>query len=335
VTRPLVSVLVPVRDESAFLADALASLSAQTMPDFQAIVVDDGSSDESLELARAHARGDRRFTVVGAGRVGLVPALERARALARAPYVARMDGDDVALPERLEVQVAALEAEGLDACGGGVRYFAEDRVSDGSRDYERWINTLVTVEAAVRDVFVECVIPNPTLLVRSDVLEALGGWRDCGWPEDYDLLLRLWAQGSRFRNVDRLLLRWRQHPRRISRVDPAYSLGAFLRCKVHHLRATLLREFEGVVVWGAGRVGKAFARELVRQGGVVRAFVDVDPRKVGQTVHGVRVVAVDDAPRFARAFAVGAVAREEARTRIRQMVAAQGRRDGVNFVAVA
>ena len=90
-----------------------------------------------------------------------------------------------------------------------------------------------------------------------------------------------------------------------------------------------------VVVWGAGPVGKSFARELRRQGSEVVAFVEVDPRKIGREIYGTPVVSVDDAARFADAFAVGAVSGEEARTRIREMVAVQGRREGVDFVAVA
>jgi threonine dehydrogenase-like Zn-dependent dehydrogenase len=90
--------------------------------------------------------------------------------------------------------------------------------------------------------------------------------------------------------------------------------------------------FERVVVWGAGPVGKAFAREL---GELVVAFVDVDPRKIGKTIYGARVVVPDDAPQFSDAFAIGAVAGEEARAEIRATVATQGRSDGVDLVAVA
>ena len=327
---PLVSVLLPVRDEAPYLAEALDSLSAQTLGDFEAIVVDDGSTDGSAELAERHAARDSRFRVIRQPRRGLVAALERARSEARAPVLARMDGDDVALPERLGLQLAALEDEALDACGGGIEYFPNPK--EGARRYAAWINGLVTPEAAARDVFVECPLPHPTLVARREAVAEAGGYRDLGWPEDYDLVLRLWRRGGRFRNVDRVVLRWRDHPARLSRTEPRYAQQAFVRCKVHHLRETLLRDRDGVVVWGAGPVGKSFAREL---GDDLVAFVEVDPRKLGKRIYGVPVVSVDEAPRFAAAFALGAVAGEEARGRVRALVAAQGRREGRDFVAAA
>jgi GT2 family glycosyltransferase len=332
---PRVSVLVPVRDEAAYLAEALASLSAQTFSDFEALVVDDGSTDGSAEIAEAHAREDNRVRVLRQETNGIVAALERGRAEAQGSLIARMDGDDIALPRRLEAQVEALADPGLAACGGRVSYFPEEAVRDGARRYETWLNGLVTAEAAARDVFVECPLPHPALTIRAHVLAAVGGYRDPGWPEDYDLVLRLWAAGHRFRNVETQVLRWREHGGRRSRSEPAYALEAFVRCKVHHLRATLLREFPGVVVWGAGRVGKSFARELQTQESRAAAFVDVDPRKIGHEVHGAPVVAVEEAAKYRAAFAIGAVAGAVARAEIREAVAAEGRRDGIDFVAVA
>lgn len=279
------------------------------------MVVDDGSA----EPVRAPGA-----CVVRQPALGVAAALRRACAEARGRYLARMDADDLALPERLAVQVGVLEAEGLDAVGGRVE-------AEGRRRYEAWVNSLVTVEAARRDVFVECPLPHPTLLVRREALEAAGGYREVAWPEDYDLVLRLWARGARFRNVEQVVLRWRDSPERLSRRDARYAVEAFVRCKAHHLRAALLGGRD-VVVWGAGPVGKAFARELRER---LVAFVEVDPDKIGRTVYGVPVVPVEQAPRFADAFALGAVAGEEARARIRAMVAEQGREEGVDFVAVA
>jgi hypothetical protein len=247
-----------------------------------------------------------------------------------------MDADDVALPERLAVQVEALDADPfLVACGGRVELFPREAVRDGMRRYETWVNGLVTAELAARDAFVECPVPHPTLVARTEAIAAVGGYRDPGWPEDYDLLLRLHARGLAFRNVPEVVLRWREHPARLSRRDGAYAQEAFVRCKVHHLRTTLLRGRPGAVVWGAGPVGKAFARELLAQGERVLAFVEVDPRKLGKRIHGAPVVPVDEAPRFREGLSLGAVAGTAGREQIRRMVASQGAREGTDFVAVA
>jgi hypothetical protein len=259
----------------------------------------------------------------------MIAASERARAEARAPLVARMDADDLALPDRLELQVAAIEEEGLAAVGGRIEYFPD--TTDGMRAYADWLNSLVTVDAALRDVFVECPLPGPGLTGRRELLS----YRSCGWPEDYDIVLRIWAAGGRFRNVDRLVHRWRDHPERLSRTKAMYSLDAFRRCKVHYLRQTLLAGGRAAVVWGAGPTGKAFARELQRAGTRVAAFVEVDPRKLGKTIHGAPVVPVERAADFPGALALGAVAGPEGRARVRELAAGLGLAEGRDFVAVA
>jgi glycosyltransferase involved in cell wall biosynthesis len=333
---PLVSVLLPVRDGAPHLAASLESLAAQTFSDFEVVVVDDGSSDGSAALTDGFSRHDRRFTILRQPPRGLVAALEQARAAARGRLLARMDADDIALPGRLEAQIEALRADpSLAACGGRVELFPRSALRDGMRRYERWLNGLVTPEQAASDVFVECPIAHPTLLVRREAVEAVGGYNDRGWPEDYDLVLRLWARGFRFRNVEQIVLRWRYGPERLSRRSAVYGQEAFMRCKIHHLLATLLRDGAGALVWGAGPVGKSVARELLRCGGHVRGFVEVDARKIGRSIHGVPVVSVEAAAHLPGGVVLGAVAGEEARAQIRESVAAQGRREGIDFVAVA
>ena len=322
----LVSVLVPVRDAEAYLDEALQSLAQQTHEDVEVIVVDDGSRDASGDIARDRALRDRRFRVFRQERGGFVAASQRACAEARGRYIAAMGADDVAQPRRLEVQLAVLEEEGLDACGGGVAYFPDP--TDGLRRYEHWLNSLTTVEAARRDLFVECPIGHPTLFARAEAV----AYRHVDWPEDYDLVLRLWASGGRFRNVDEPVLDWRDHPARLARTDPRYSLEAFARCKAHYLRRHVLRG-RPAVVWGAGPVGKLHARMLTDAGVDVTAFVEVDERKIGKSIYGIPVVAHKDGPRGG--VVLGAVAGEAARARLRELAREQGLREGRDFVAVA
>ncbi len=238
---PIVSVLLPVRDGEAHLPEAIASIAGQTLDDFEVIAVDDGSRDATPEILRRWASEDGRVRVIHHPPQGIADALETARHAARGRYLARMDADDIAMPDRLARQLAAIEAEpSLVAVGSRIRYFPRGSLKSGARRYERWINALSTPDEIDRDLFVECPLPHPTFFLRASAVEAAGGYHDAGWPEDYDLLLRLWEAGGRFANVPEVLLRWREHPGRLSRTAAAYSPDAFRRCKARYLIHTLL-----------------------------------------------------------------------------------------------
>jgi hypothetical protein len=160
-------------------------------------------------------------------------------------------------------------------------------------------------------------------------------YRDRAWPEDYDLVLRIWEAGGRFRNVDALVHRWRDHPGRLTRTHDAFTLAAFRRCRVHFLRRTLLAGGRSAGVWGAGPTGKAFARELVAAGTPLAAFVEIDPRKVGKRIHDAPVVPVESAGDFPGSLALGAVSGSEGRARLRALAAERGFVEGRDFVAIA
>lgn len=330
------SILMPCRDAADTLAEAVESLDSQRFRDFQVVAVDDGSTDATPDLLASWASRDSRVRVLRQEPLGIVAALQAAAAEARTELLGRMDADDIAHPDRFERQVALLDARSeLAACGTGVRYFPRDLVRDGARRYERWLNGLVESEELERDLFVECPIAHPTLVLRASAFRRVGGYRDPGWPEDYDLLLRLWAGGHRLANVPEVLLRWREDGRRASRTDPRYSPDAFRRCKVQWLRRTLLTGQRAAVVWGAGPVGKRLARELLRQGTPVRAFVDIDPRKIGQEVHGAPVIDASDVEAHRGALVLGAVGSPGGRAAIRGELSARGWVELSDYVMVA
>src|SRR5262249_35978845 len=148
---------------------ALASVRRQTLPDWECVVVDDGSRDATPALARNVAAADPRVTVVSTPPRGLVAALATGLARCCAPVVARMDADDVMHRQRLALQVGALErAPGLAAVGAHVRFFPRAGMSDGLRAYERWLHSVDSPARVRADAFVECPVAHPTLLVRRD-----------------------------------------------------------------------------------------------------------------------------------------------------------------------
>ncbi len=325
---------MPCRDAESTLGDALASLKAQTLGDFEIIAVDDGSTDQTPAILTEWAERDSRIRVLHEAPHGIVSALNAAIARAGGGLLARMDADDVAHPARLARQVELLAAyPTLAGCGTRIRYFPRRRVRAGARRYETWVNSIVSPDEIQRDLFVECPIPHPTLMLRREILDEIGAYDDRGWPEDYDLVLRLWQGGFRLGKVADVLLKWRESEHRLSRVDPRYSPDAFRRCKVHYLE----RHIRGrpVLICGAGPVGKAFALALKGTGYDIAAFVDLDPRKLGQVVHGAEVVPPTAVSKHRGSYAIAAVASDSARAEIRAYLGAAGFREPADFCAVA
>jgi glycosyltransferase involved in cell wall biosynthesis len=282
---PAVSVLLPVRNAQATLDGALRSLWNQTWTDFEVVAVDDGSTDASGAVLRRHARGERRLRVLAGNARGLVPALEQARAATAAPLLARMDADDLCHPDRLSRQVRYLDAHpGVGVVGSRIRIFPRDHLGPGWRRYEVWLNRLLTPMDHARELFVESPLAHPSVMMRADAVAGVGGYRDRGWAEDYDLWHRLLRAGWDLAKVDAALLAWRNTPARLSRTHPSYHLTAFLRARAHYLARHPAFDAGRTAVWGAGKTGRRLARYLIDEGLHVVRFYDVDPAKIGRRV---------------------------------------------------
>ncbi|BCR05523.1 glycosyl transferase [Desulfuromonas versatilis] len=288
---PRISVLLPVRDEERLLPAALASLQRQSLKDWELVAVDDGSRDSTPRILQRAARLDPRIRVLRRPAEGLVPALNAGLAACGSALVARMDGDDISHPQRLQKQVELLEERPeIDLVACGVRHFPRPLLPPGMRAYEAWQNSLREEAEIRRDLFVESPFAHPAVAFRRDRVLALGGYRQMGWAEDYDLWLRLAADGARFAKNPETLLFWRDRPQRLTRISPHCSAEAFRACKLHHLRRGFLRGASEVTLWGAGSEGKAWRRTLATAGIAVRRWIDIAPGRIGQRIHGAPVV---------------------------------------------
>jgi glycosyltransferase involved in cell wall biosynthesis len=208
-----VSVVLPVRDGERFLRDALESILRQTYSDLELVVVDDGSTDGTADVLAGFR--DERLRVVRQEAAGLVVALQRGVAEARAPLVARMDADDVSEPERLERQVELLERRPRVAMAATwVAVIDED-----GRELRREV-----LPDAHEDLARRLLLRNPfqhgSVLMRREALEEVGGYRaDYGANEDYDLWRRL-ALAWELACVPESLYRYRVHAGAVTQTDP-------------------------------------------------------------------------------------------------------------------
>lgn len=334
-TGPRVSVLLPVRNAESTLEACLGSILRQSEPDWECVVVDDGSDDRSLALARHFAARDGRFRVDAASHEGLVASLNRGLSLCRAPIVVRMDADDWMRRDRLALQCAVLDGRpDLDAVGAHPRVFPRRGLPDGRRRYESWLHSLRDAADVHRDRFIECPVAHPTLAIRTGTLRALA-YRDRGWPEDWDLLLRLLRRGPRVGMIARRLLGWRDLPGRLSRTDARYAQDRFTACRAWHLHRDFLAAAPRYLLWGHGRTGRSLRKALEALGHRAAAIVEVHPRRIGETIRGAPVVAPEALRDQPELPLVVSVAGAGPRARIRAALAAMGLREGERFVCAA
>ena len=333
--EPLVSILLPAYNVETTLSACLRSIQRQGWPRWECVLVDDGSTDGTGRIVERFSRRDDRFRVLTTPHRGLVAALNTGIEACRGELIARMDADDVMHRRRLETQVTALLARpDWAAVGCHVRLFPRGQLGPGYRRYEAWINGIDSAEAVRREAFVECPVAHPTLVLRRPRLVALG-YRDRGWPEDYDLVLQLVTGGDRIGVVPRRLLGWRYHPDRLSLTAPDYAIDRFTACKAHFLADSFLAAEPQYILWGYGGTGRALRRALEESGKRPSHIVELHTGRLGNRIHGAPVVPLSELPRLPRRPVVVSVAGAGPRGEIRRALAAMGFSETRDYICAA
>ncbi|WNZ25178.1 glycosyltransferase [Leptolyngbya sp. NK1-12] len=209
---PLVSVLLPVYNAERYLGPAIESILTQTFTDFELLITDDGSSDRSLEILQSYAAQDTRIRLLSRENKGLIYTLNEMLEQANGEFLARMDADDIATPDRLALQVQFLRQHPEVVCVGG----AFDLIDPQGRTVQ-WIPMPEHNDEIQQMLLIgRTIINHPCALMRRSALQQIGGYDpDMKTVEDLDMLLRLGEIGQ-LANLPDVVLKYRFHPNSVS-----------------------------------------------------------------------------------------------------------------------
>lgn len=220
----LISVVLPAYNAGAFIDAAIASILGQTYPHFELIVLNDGSTDDTLARIEAFAARDSRIRVISRENRGLIATLNEGIDLARGDLIARMDADDIAYPERFRRQVEAFAADpGLCLCGTAVDTLLKNRIYPGDMPSQ-----LISRSAGVMSLFYTILL-HPTLMIdRKLAGDDLHYEPSYPHAEDFDLIRRL-ARRHNVICLDEPLLAYRQHAGSVTRTHQHVMWHTHLR----------------------------------------------------------------------------------------------------------
>lgn len=331
---PTVSVLLPVHNAAATLAAALDSIVAQSFTDWELLLINNASTDESPAIAQRWAECDPRIKLLHEPRIGIAHALNTGLAKAKGKYIARMDADDVSHPERLAKQVAHLDTHPeIGVLGTRTAFASTMPESRGMQAFVLWQNELITPHRHYVKRFVDVPLAHPTVLFRHELVEQYGGYDTGPQPEDHELWLRWMDAGVRFAKLPEELLTWNDHAGRLSRTHANYSVDAFFSTKAKWLAQWLKRSLNGrpVIIAGTSNLCRDRAAMLEAEGITIGAFTDVKTREVP----GYAFIPHEQLPPAGETFIVSFISQRGTGDRIAEFLSSQGLVEGVDFVLAA
>lgn len=280
---PDISIILPFYNAAQTLERALISIANQSFDDFECLLINNNSTDKSIEIASRFCDGDHRFLLAHEPKQGVVHAHNLGMKTAGGKYIARMDADDWSFPDRLMKQFTFLEHNHeYDVVAGRAEYVAHKAETEGFERYVNWSNGIIDYKDILLTQFIESPIINPTAMWRKEVSTHHGSYADGDFPEDYELWLRWLERGVKIHKLPDTLIRWYDSENRLTRVDDKYSDSAFFNIKTRYLANWLLNHntfHPNVVVWGASKISRNRAKLLEKHGVSITAYIDLSHKR--------------------------------------------------------
>lgn len=274
-----VSILLPYYNATATLDRAIGSIVNQTFTDWNLLLIDNGSTDDSAFLAEKWCKSDSRVKLTSCLDRSIAYALNHGLSLADSPLIARMDADDWSHPRRLEKQVAFLDQHpevGVVSCQATFETTANQAV--GYANFVKWQNGLITPNDHFINRYKESPVAHPTVMFRRAVVEQHGVYSTDPIPEDYELWLRWMESGVQFLKIPEQLVTWHDDVTRLSRTHSNYSEEAFFKVKGQYLARWMEQHLDSkkiVVACGTSKECRQRAHWLMEYGVRIDCLTDV------------------------------------------------------------
>ncbi len=309
---------MPVKNTALFLEQCLSSILYQTYQNWELLAVDDGSEDDSLNILKAYAKKDKRVKVFSNTGKGIIDALRLAYGNSTGGFITRMDSDDIMTEDKLEVLSSNLIKKGQGTIALGlVEYFSENELGEGFKKYESWLNQLTIKGNNFSGIYKECVIPSPCWMVYREDFEKCDALRPNRYPEDYDLTFRFYINGLKPIACAKVLHHWRDYATRTSRTDDNYADNTFIAIKADYFISQEYDKEKNLVVWGAGRKGKALAQIFIKHN-IDFYWICDNPKKIGKHIYDKEMLAFSELEKIENAQSIVTVASPKAQEEIKK-----------------
>jgi glycosyltransferase involved in cell wall biosynthesis len=226
--RPKITVLMPVYNGETYLREAIESILAQSFRDFEFLIINDGSTDQSVSIIKSYY--DPRIRQIDNDQnMGLVNTLNKGLLIAQGEYIARMDCDDISMPDRLKKQVEYMERHpNVGVCGTWIEWYGEEYVFEYPTD-----------DRGIKEAMLSyCALAHPAVMFGPSLLKTKKIYYNSAFEhiEDYELWSRL-APITTFVNIPEMLLKYRIHPGQICRkyVERQNQLGTIIKGRMSEL----------------------------------------------------------------------------------------------------
>ena len=282
---------MPFKNETLYLAQALESILNQSEENFELIMIDDHSIDDSFQIAQNFSIRDSRIKLFKNIGHGIINALQFAQEKAIGNFITRQDADDLMPQDKLKSLKSLLKENGKGFIATGkVKYFSDTLLLDGFKKYEEWVNRLCDENSFYKNRFKECVIVSSNWMLHKSDFDFMSGYSDSIYPEDYHFTFKVFKFKLKIISTSAITHLWRDHSQRASRNLDQYKDQKFFPLKVIFFHDDYKNK--NICLWGAGKNGKKLARVLIQKK-MKFHWITNNEKKIGKIIYDQLINPID------------------------------------------